>query len=665
MTQKSPHSEITRKQIKSLEMQGCTAEDWSRVEVIQPLDVSRLRDCHFSGRIQIGVLDSEVVLNGGIVRQTGIYNATIANCTLGNNVYVHNIENYIANYDIADNVVIKHVSVLAVERDCAFGNGVEVAVINETGGREIPIYDRLSAHTAYILAMYRDRGEVIARLKEIIQRYVASVTSGRGQIAASARIVNCGTIRNVKIGPHAVLEGVSLLDNGSINSSADDPCFVGTNVIARDFILCSGARVSDNAILHHCFVGQGTELAKHYSAENSVFFANCGGFHGEACSVFAGPYTVTFHKSTLLIAGFYSFLNAGSGSNQSNHMYKLGPMHQGVVERGSKTASDSYILWPARVGAFSLVMGRHYGNSDTADLPFSYLIEYKDESVLVPGVNLRNIGTVRDSRKWPQRDRRRDPVKLDKIVFSLLSPWTVQKMMRGRQILCDLKESSGLTSQNFYYNGVRIKRSSLEHGIHFYQLGIDRYLGNVLVGRLRRHPVESCEQLRALLKPVCKEGRGQWVDLAGLITPYEGVETLLADVESGAVASLEQVDERINAMYERFEDHQWTWVVEALAAKVQKPVTQFEPADVACIIADWIAAVEALDRMRLSDAQKEYGPASRISFGIDGGDAERDADFHAIRGTPEDNGFICEMKERLESKKRTAADLITRLESLG
>ena len=50
-------------------------------------------------------------------------------------------------------------------------------------------------------------------------------------------------------------------------------------------------------------------------------------------------------------------MNAGSGSNQSNHMYKLGPIHQGTLERGAKTTSDSYILWPARVGAFSLVMG--------------------------------------------------------------------------------------------------------------------------------------------------------------------------------------------------------------------------------------------------------------------------------------------------------------------
>ncbi|MCP4712598.1 MAG: DUF4954 family protein, partial [Planctomycetes bacterium] len=309
--------------------------------------------------------------------------------------------------------VIDHVALLAVDGESSFGNGVEVAVINEMGGREIPIYDHLSSQVAYIIALYRHDQKLIDNLKKMIGQYVSSVTSNMGLIAYGAKIINCGTLKNIKVGPYAVLDSASHLENGSINSCQEDPAFIGTDVIAHDFILCSGAKVSDNSILSHCFVGQATELSKQYSAENSAFFANCGGFHGEACSIFAGPYTVTHHKSTLLIAGIYSFLNAGSGSNQSNHMYKLGPVHQGIVERGSKTTSDSYVLWPAKVGAFTLVMGRHYSNSDTSNLPFSYLIESKDESLLVPGVNLRSVGTVRDAKKWPKRDGRLDSNKFD------------------------------------------------------------------------------------------------------------------------------------------------------------------------------------------------------------------------------------------------------------
>ena len=267
------------------------------------------------------------------------------------------------------------------------------------------------------------------------------------------------------MGAASVIEGVDRLENGSINSCAEEPIYIGPGVSAEDFIVCCGSQVTDGAIISKCFVGQGTVLGKHYSAENSVFFANCGGFHGEACAVFAGPYTVTHHKSTLLIAGLFSFLNAGSGTNQSNHMYKLGPTHQGVVERGSKTGSDSYMLWPAKVGAFTVVMGRHYRNSDTSDLPFSYLIEHEDESVLIPGVNLRSVGTVRDAKKWPRRDLRKGPRNLDFINFKLLSPYTVQKMLNGCTILANLRATSGQHTEYFTYHSVKIRNSSLEKGI--------------------------------------------------------------------------------------------------------------------------------------------------------------------------------------------------------
>src|SRR5690606_41712093 len=116
------------------------------------------------------------------------------------------------------------------------------------------------------------------------------------------------------------------------------------------FICSCGSIITDMSMVTNCFVGQGTVLGKQYSAETSVFFANCQGFHGEACSIFAGPYTVSHHKSTLLIAGYYSFLNAGSGSNQSNHMYKLGPIHQGVLEQIGRASCRERVESAARSG---------------------------------------------------------------------------------------------------------------------------------------------------------------------------------------------------------------------------------------------------------------------------------------------------------------------------
>lgn len=70
-------------------------------------------------------------------------------------------------------------------------------------------------------------------------------------------------------------------------------------------------------------------IEKGFTAHDSLVFSNCSLENGEACALFAGPYTVSMHKSSLLIGCQTSFMNAGSGTNQSNHMYKLGPVHWG------------------------------------------------------------------------------------------------------------------------------------------------------------------------------------------------------------------------------------------------------------------------------------------------------------------------------------------------
>ena len=658
---------LSAEQIAQMSEQGCSCADWSNVTVAEGFDAGRVRSTHFYGKVRLGIFDKEVSFFGGVKKPTGISNATIHNCIIGNNVYIDQVRSYIANYIIEDDVVIENVELLAVEGESSFGNGVEVAVLVETGGREIPIYDQLSAHTAYIIAFYRHRPKVIENLQKMIAGYTKSVTSSMGLLASGSKLINCRTIKNVKVGANCIIEGVDRLENGTINSCAEDPVYIGPSVIAEDFICGSGSIITDGTIICNCFIGQGCVLAKQYSAGNSVFFANCGGFHGEACSIFAGPYTVTHHKSTLLIAGLFSFLNAGSGTNQSNHMYKLGPVHQGVVERGSKTASDSYMLWPAKVGAFTVVMGRHYRNSDTSDLPFSYLIEHEDESILVPGVNLRSVGTVRDARKWPRRDRRKSPEKLDCINFKLLSPYTIQKMLNGCELLGRLKATSGETSDYFTYHSVKIKNSSLDNGIKFYQMGIDKFLGNCLIKHLENPPeggFKNIDELRTVLSSETKVGVGKWVDLAGLFAPEKAVQKMLSDIEDGSISTLEQVTEAFQSMHNKYQVYEWAWAEDVLQRRLGKTTAQLTANDVIDLVTKWKTAVTKLDHMLLSDAQKEFAAIAQIGYGPDGEEQIKRSDFEAVRGTFEENSFVSEIKEHIVNKTALGDKLISQMEKL-
>ncbi len=662
MTQK--FRPLSKEEINQLKTQGCRSCNWSTIQVAEQFNPKTVHTTKFSGNIKLGVFDKEITFFGGVKKPAGINNATIHNCIIGDNVYIGQIKNYLANYVIENEVIIENVDMIAVEGESSFGNGVRVEAINEGGGREIPIYDYLSAHTAYILALYRHKPEVINSIEKLIADYTKSVTSSMGTIAQGAKLINCRTIINVKIGINSTIEGIYRLSNGTINSSIEDPVYLGPGVIVEDFIICSGSKISDATLISHCFIGQGCELSKHYSAENSLFFANCQGFHGEACAIFAGPYTVTHHKSTLLIAGLYSFLNAGSGSNQSNHMYKLGPIHQGIVERGSKTTSDSYMLWPAKVGAFSLVMGRHYKNSDTSDLPFSYIIEKHDDSVLVPGVNLRSVGTVRDAQKWPKRDKRKDPNKLDYINFNLLSPYTIQKMIQGRDILNSIKMSSGESSDHYFYQRCKIYNRALNKGIRLYEIGINKFLGNSLIKRLEKTNFKNNKEIQHRLEPDTPIGTGKWVDLAGLIAPEEIISKMLSDIENGKITTLEQIDNFFKSIYDNYYTYEWTWAINILQQRIGKKISEITSQDVINQVEKWITSVTDLDNMLYEDAKKEFSLDTKTGFGIDGEEIDKQIDFEQVRGEFESNSTVSEIKEHIIKKTNLGNELIKRMKTV-
>jgi hypothetical protein len=657
----SEYKALSKSDIDVLLSNGCTCNNWDHVEIKEGLDLQKCRNVYFSGKVRLGRFDKSFIDESGVRISSGIVNAQIHNCTIGDNVSIHNIRDYIANYEIKNDVVIRNCGRINTEGISSFGNGTLVAVLSETGARAVRIWDKLSAHQAYISAMYRHRTSAIARLEEMTLKYAERISSETGLIGENSSIHNCNSIRNVKIGPYSRIEGAIKLNDGSINSCQEDPVFVGHGVIMDHFIVCSGSVVSDSTLIDKCFIGQGCILSKHYSAENSLFFANCGGYHGEACSIFAGPYTVTHHKSTLLIAGIFSFMNAGSGSNQSNHMYKLGPIHQGIVERGSKTTSDSYILWPARIGPFTLVMGRHYKNIDTSSLPFSYLIESNDESIIVPGINLRSVGTIRDAQKWPIRDGRKDPVRIDQINFNLLSPFTIRKMIAGRELLKKLQKEAETDTEFFLYNNMKITRASLERGIILYQTGIDKFLGNSIIKKLENTNFHTNEELRGRLIADQEHGLGEWIDVAGMIVPVSEIDKLLAEIEEGSINSLETLSLKFEKFHKSYYEWEWTWAAATIEEEEQKPVSEFKPKDVIRIVERWKKSVVDLDNLLFEDAKKEFNLSSMTGFGIDGSDLEKQLDFEQVRGVFESNTVVSAIRDHIRAKSALGDELIERM----
>lgn len=652
---------LSQAHIEQLTTQGCTAEAWSSVSLDGHAELSRLRNVHFRGVVSVGANDATVAVDG-IDLPCGIYDATVVDCTIGAQVRIARIGSVVARYDIGDGVVIQDVAALTADAGSTFGAGTNVETVNEGGGRVVRLTPELSAQSAY-LQVFRGHSETLrTALARLVDTAVAAARREHGEVGANARVLHCGVIRNVLIGSHAVVRGAALLDTGTILSCAEHPTVVGEGVQAKHFIIAEGASVTGGALLEKAFVGQACRLGKQFSAENSVFFANCEGFHGEAVSIFAGPYTVTHHKSTLLIAASFSFYNAGSGTNQSNHMYKLGPVHQGVFERGSKTGSFSYVLHETHIGPFSVVIGKHYTNINTPDLPFSYIHESEGQSAIIPGMNLLSVGTVRDGEKWPKRDGRKVPVPRDLISFAVFTPFTVEKMREGRAVLLRLHEMTPKEKASVQYGGVFIKRLLLRKCARYYTQGVTRFLNGQVLDRIERaSPAASWDKVRqALRSDATLRDPFAWMDVGGLLMPTERLRALEDEIVAGTVGSLHELDVRLLTIAGAFAQDEWSYVCAAFAMENGYAPEAMSREQAREMLSAYDEATSALLSAIVDDSKKEFAAFARIGFGLGMSEDERAAEFTAVRGSAETNSVV----QKLVQEKAALAERSQRLNHL-
>jgi hypothetical protein len=655
------HRPLHEDEIRQLQSQGCTAEDWQRVRVAEPFLADRVRDVQFAGNVSIGLLAGNIQRSGWLAKPCGLYRARLHDCVIGDGVRIANVGGHLAGYHIGGGVLIENIGVMETRPGARFGNGVEVAALNEAGGREVPLFNALSAQYAYLVCVHRYRAEVVGRLMEMGRKAAAAAHGDRGTIGDGASITGVEKILDVAIGPAAVIDSAHSLVNGTVLSHPDAVTTVGEAVMARDFIVAEGAQVSGGAILRHSFVGQGCRVGQQFSAENCLFFANCEAFHGEAVSVFAGPYTVTHHKSTLLIGGLFSFYNAGSGTNQSNHRYKLGPTHEGKLERGCKTGSFAYVMWPCRVGPFSVVLGKHTRSFNTADLPFSHLeADANGRCELIPAHYLATVGTLRDGAKWPKRDRRSGPLLRDIVCFEVFSPLTVGRMVRGAALLTKLHDSTDRNVASVNVGGADIKRVLLRMGAKRYTAAIERYLLEQIALRLERRLGDGGlrEVFAADPSAVFSD---EWLDLGGQLMPRDRLENLCRAIAAGELDTIERLQTALQNIRAAYEEDQWLWVRQQAKAVLGLNLDEMDAGQVNKCLGQYCEQQVKFLRLVLIDAEREYDEASRIGFGMDGDQEAAGADFVAVRGKYEENSFVKQLNEEIESLPERCEAICRRL----
>lgn len=657
---------LRAEEIQQLTEQGCTADDWGGVQVTEPFLTERVRGTEFAGKVSLGSLAGNIERKGTRSKPCGIYNARLQDCVIGNGVRFANVGSHVAGYHIGDNVLIENVGVMETHAGARFGNGVEVVALNEAGGREVPLFNALSSQFAYMACVYRYRSDLLKRLMEMARREVDAAAKDYGTIGKGASIVGVRKIVDVNIGPAATIDSAQSLVNGTVLSHPEVPTLIGDAVIAKDFIVAEGAHVIGGAIVGRSFVGQGSRVGNQFSAENCLFFANCEAFHGEAVSFFAGPYTVTHHKSTLLIGGMFSFYNAGSGTNQSNHRYKLGPTHEGKLERGCKTGSFAYVMWPCRVGPFSVVLGKHTRTFDTSNLPFSHLeADSSGKCELIPGHYIATVGTLRDGAKWPKRDRRTGPELRDILCFEVFNPMTVGRMLAGAESLSALQESTDRSVAAVNVGGAEIKRVLLRMGAKRYTGAVERYLLEQIFQRMEKKLAGRGAKLNEAFATDPKAAYSkEWLDVGGQLMPRDRFESIAHKIVDGEISTVEKLQRALQTARDAYDEDVWAWSCAQAKTSLGVSLDEITAEKATELAAQYSDQQQKLLRLVLIDAEREYDEASRIGFGIDGDAAARDQDFEAVRGKLEENSFVKQLHSDIEQVGKRADSLRERLAAL-
>ena len=587
---------LTFEEIDTLERNSCWAEDWSRVEVTEEgFQAKYFHRVMFYGDIRLGSFQKNIEIAKDFVKHSGINDATLRNVTVGDDCLIEKVGNYINNYTIGNDCLISNISVMETTEGASYGEGNLISVLNEVGDGNVILFHDLNSQFAAFMVKHFNNKDLKNAIRRLVSEEIARTNPERGTIGNNVKIINTREITNTIIQDDCEISGASKLSDCTILSSENASVFIGTGVICENSIISDGSSIINSVKMQDCFVGEACQIANGFTASQSVFFANSFMANGEACAAFCGPFCASHHKSSLIIGGMFSFYNAGSGTNFSNHAYKMGPMHWGILERGTKTASGSYLLMPATIGAFSVCFGKLMHHPNTTALPFSYLIAEADKMFLVSGRNITTVGLYRDIRKWPRRDMRPQHSQKSIVNFDWLSPFTVGEILRGKKILENLRQASGDNVSSYNYHEYVINASSLRKGIKYYDIALRIYMGAVL---------KRAHKWGFFGKPETEIGLGKWDDLSGLLLPASEEQRLIDEIKDGTLETIQEVIDRFHEINDNYRVYQWAWTYRMILEYYG--IKEITAEDDARIKKDYIEARRAWIAEIRKDAEKEF-----------------------------------------------------------
>ena len=692
------YRKLNASEIKILERNDNSSDDWSKVLVSDSFDPRLVKRCSFFGLVRIGKLEPYFHEFNNLHMPVGLYNSTIISCDIGDNVVIDNV-NFMSHYIIGNDAMLVNINELATTNHSKFGNGVLkegekesvriwMEICNENAGRSVLPFNGMQAGDAWLWSKYRDDEKLLQKFKEFTDQKFDTKRGYYGKIGDRTVIKNCKIIKDVWIGSDAYLKGANKLKNLTINSSPEAKSQIGEGCELVNGIIGFGCRIFYGVKAVRFMMGENSQLKYGARLINSFLGDNSTISCCEVLNSLIFPAHEQHHNNSFLCAAtVLGQTNMAAGAT-------IGSNHNSRSADGEIIAGRGF--WPglcvslkhnSRFASFTIIAKGDFPAELNIPIPFSLVSNdvRNDKLIVMPGYwfMYNMYALARNAGKYVSRDKRLD--KTQAIEYDFLAPDSVNEMFDAIELLKKLTakayyqknkkqippkdlakqgtfflENEGsmvekleILAENFENSNRKVQLLKTAEAYHLYKELIIYYCVTELIRFIENRNILSWKDLVAKLPKSLV--RTQWKNIGGQLIPEPAVNSLIRSVRGGKVNSWDQVHELYikksnNYPVDKFQ-HAFASLLEILKIRSGS----FTKKVFVTLLRQAVATREWMTTGIYESRAKDYqNPFRQMVY-----DTQKEMDN--VLGKLKDNSFILQQQEEYNKFKKQVENIIMTL----
>ena len=675
---------LTAKEIRVLEKNANSSDNWKHVLVSDAFDPSLVRNCSFFGLVRIGKLEAFFHEFNNLRMAVGLYNSTIISCDIGDNAAINNV-NYMSHYIVGNDVILANINELATTDHSKFGNGVLkegekesvriwLELCNENGGRSVLPFTGMLPADAWIWSKFRDNEKLLQRFKEFTDKKYDTHRGYYGKIGDRSVIKHCRIIKDVWIGSDAYIKGANKLKNLTINSSPEAKSQVGEGCELVNGIMGFGCRAFYGVKAVRFVMGNNSQLKYGARLINSYLSDNSTISCCEVLNSLIFPAHEQHHNNSFLCAAtVLGQTNMAAGATIGSNHNSRGADGELVAGRGFWPGLCVSLKHNSLFASFTLIAKSDYPCELKITLPFCLVSndQSKDRLQVIVGYwfHYNMYALTRNAAKYLSRDKRQD--RSIYIEYDFLAPDSVNEMFDGLRLLqlytgraWAEKQKKKLTDQQAIKEGARILNSGKADELSIFaegfensgrpvqllkvQNGYDAYIRMIryygiqqLITHIRRKNIRSWDKLLASLPT--KSGRSSWRNIGGQLMREDELQQLLKKISSGKMNSWDEVHEFYKKKSVAYPADKFQHAFQSLLEIASIPLSRFSRKFFFSLLDEALATRKwMVTNIRSSRAKDYTNPFRTMVY-------ENEKEMEQVLGKLENNSFIIEQEAELVS----------------